>query len=126
MPTTMHGTIWAQYRSGVFANEGVGTVHITFAQPRKIQAYTGLSELTILRDAIDWKSQPPWLGGGEVSIDWYKTLDASGTHRHPPEGTLGATCIQANSATEIMFRVGAGHTDGQCFLKGFIAIDYFE
>jgi hypothetical protein len=110
----------------VFASEATGTVHITFAQPRKIQAYTGLSDFTIIRDAIDWKSQPPWLGGGGILIDWYKTHDASGTHRHPPEGTSGAQCIQANNATEIMFRVSASHSDGGCFIKGFIAIDYFE
>jgi hypothetical protein len=126
MATTMHGTIWAQDRRGVFANDATGTLHITFAQPRKIQAYTMLSDFSIIRNSIDWKSQPPWLADGSITIDWFKTFDASGTHRHPAEGTLGATCIQSNNATEIMFRVGAFHTDGAGFLEGVVAIDYFE
>jgi hypothetical protein len=126
MPTTMLGAIWAQERRSLFATEATGTVHITFAQPRKIQAYTGVSSVSMVRNSQSWKSQPPWLFGGSITIDWYKTLDASGTHRHPTEGNAGATRIQANNATEIRFRVTAGHTDGTGSVEGFIAIDYFE
>ncbi len=125
---TKIGTIWAQ---AVWWNSTSSSKsrHVVFSQPRNIQAYSGLSASSLVREghshAAFGGGVPPWFTFAGTGIAFYKTLDNGITHRHPPEGNEAGPYIQDDNVTEVMFRLSTGTAGGSSSISVHHVIDYF-